>query len=104
MSISGIHHIAVVSADARRSTDFYTRVLGFHLVEETRDEIDPLHAHLIFGDEEGRPGTLISCVEYPGLERGRPVTGQSSRVFGPLSARIQTQAASAPQALPNATA
>jgi catechol 2,3-dioxygenase-like lactoylglutathione lyase family enzyme len=26
--------------------------------------------HLIFGDEDGRPGTLITCLEYPDLDQG----------------------------------
>ncbi len=32
-AIQGIHHITLVAADARRTADFYTRVLGLRLVK-----------------------------------------------------------------------
>ena len=31
--------------------------------------------HLFFGDEEGRPGTIVTCLEYPDLEEGRVGAG-----------------------------
>jgi glyoxalase family protein len=75
MNILGIHHISIVSADARRSADFYTRVLGMHLVKKTVDFDAPDNYHLYFGDETGRPSTLVTCIEKPGAERGHPGLG-----------------------------
>ena len=40
------------------------------LVKQTVNEDDQGARHLFFGDEEGRPGTLITCLEYPDLDEG----------------------------------
>ena len=36
---NGFHHVRLVSGDAARSADFYTRVLGFPVVAETPDRL-----------------------------------------------------------------
>ncbi len=53
-----------------RSVDFYRNLLGMRLVKQTVNEDDRGARHLFFGDEEGRPGTLVTCLEYPELEEG----------------------------------
>ena len=35
MTILGLHHITIVVANAQRTVDFYTRVLGQRLVKQT---------------------------------------------------------------------
>jgi catechol 2,3-dioxygenase-like lactoylglutathione lyase family enzyme len=70
MRITGIHHITLIVADVERSLAFYRNVLGLRLVKQTVNEDDRNARHLIFGDEEGRPGTLITCLEYPDLDDG----------------------------------
>jgi catechol 2,3-dioxygenase-like lactoylglutathione lyase family enzyme len=70
MRIAGIHHITLLVADVERSMAFYRNVLGLRLVKQTVNEDDRGARHLIFGDEEGRPGTLITCLEYPDLDEG----------------------------------
>ena len=70
MTILSLHHITLVCANAQRTVDFYTRVLGQRLVKQTVNEDDRGARHLFFGDEEGRPGTLITCLEYPDLDEG----------------------------------
>jgi glyoxalase family protein len=71
MCILGLHHITLVSADAQRTVDFYTRVLGQRLVKKTVNFDDPGSYHLYFGDELGRPGTAITFFEWRGAPRGR---------------------------------
>jgi glyoxalase family protein len=71
MCILGLHHITIVSADAQRTVDFYTRVLGQRLVKKTVNFDDPGSYHLYFGDELGRPGTAITFFEWRGAPRGR---------------------------------
>lgn len=71
MSILGIHHITIVCADAQRTIDFYTRVLGMRLVKKTVNFDDPTSYHLYFGDDLGRPGTAVTFFEWPGASRGR---------------------------------
>ena len=41
MTITGLHHITLVSANAQRTVDFYTRVLGLRLVKKTVNFDDP---------------------------------------------------------------
>jgi glyoxalase family protein len=69
--IQGIHHITIVTADAARNLDFYTRVLGQRFVKKTVNFDDPGSYHLYYGDERGRPGTAITFFEWPGAPRGR---------------------------------
>lgn len=70
MQILGIHHITLITADAQRNVDFYTRVLGQRLVKRTVNFDDPGSYHLYFGDETGRPGTAITFFEWPGAAKG----------------------------------
>ena len=71
MSILGIHHITLASADAQRTINFYTKVLGQRFVKQTINFDDPTSYHLYFGDELGRPGTAITFFEWRGAPRGR---------------------------------
>ncbi len=75
MSILGLHHITLVSANAQRTVDFYTGVLGLHLVKQTVNFDDPGAYHLYFGDRTGRPGTAITFFEWKHARRGRPGIG-----------------------------
>jgi catechol 2,3-dioxygenase-like lactoylglutathione lyase family enzyme len=70
LRIAGLHHITVICSDAQRSVDFYRNLLGMRVVKQTVNEDDRGARHLFFGDEEGRPGTLITCLEYPELDEG----------------------------------
>jgi catechol 2,3-dioxygenase-like lactoylglutathione lyase family enzyme len=70
LRIAGIHHITLICADVERSVGFYRNLLGMRLVKQTVNEDDRGARHLFFGDEEGRPGTLITCLEYEDLDAG----------------------------------
>ncbi|MEN9918180.1 MAG: hypothetical protein RL662_616 [Bacteroidota bacterium] len=35
MKLLGIHHIAIICSDYPKSKDFYTRILGLHIIQET---------------------------------------------------------------------
>jgi glyoxalase family protein len=67
---TGFHHITMVSSDARRTLDFYGNLLGLGLVKRTVNFDDPGAYHLYFGDERGRPGTLLTFFEWPRARRG----------------------------------
>ena len=56
---------------------FYRNVLGMRLVKQTVSADDSGARHLFFGDEEGRPGTLITCLEYPKLSPGSAGVGST---------------------------
>ena len=70
LRIAGLHHITLICRDVERTLDFYRNLLGMRLVKQTVNEDDRGARHLFFGDEEGRPGTLVTCLEYPELDEG----------------------------------
>jgi glyoxalase family protein len=58
--------------------EFYTDVLGLRLVKLTVNFDDPGTYHVYYGDELGRPGTILTFFPWPGARRGRPGNGQVS--------------------------
>jgi glyoxylase I family protein len=70
LRITGLHHVTVLCRDVAASADFYRTLLGMRVVKQTVNEDDRQARHLFFGDEEGRPGTLVTCLEYPDLDEG----------------------------------
>ena len=75
MSIQGLHHITLVTADAQRNVDFYTGTLGLRFVKKTVNFDDPTSYHLYYGDQTGSPGSAITFFEWPGAPKGRPGIG-----------------------------
>lgn len=71
-----LHHLTAVAQDAQRSYDFYTHVLGLHLVKQTVHYEDLSSYHLYFGDEQGRPGSVLTLFIFPGIRQGGVGKGQ----------------------------
>jgi catechol 2,3-dioxygenase-like lactoylglutathione lyase family enzyme len=69
--IAGLHHVTAITADAQANIDFYTGVLGLRLVKLTVNFDDPGSYHLYYGDELGRPGTIMTFFAWPGAYGGR---------------------------------
>jgi catechol 2,3-dioxygenase-like lactoylglutathione lyase family enzyme len=70
-TLPGIHHVTAITADAQRNIDFFCNVLGLRLVKLTVNFDDPSSYHLYYGDELGRPGTIMTFFAWPGAQRGR---------------------------------
>jgi catechol 2,3-dioxygenase-like lactoylglutathione lyase family enzyme len=68
LRIAGLHHLTLLCRDLEATTTFYRNLLGMSMVKQTVSDDDQGARHLYFGDEEGRPGTLVTCLEYPQLE------------------------------------
>jgi catechol 2,3-dioxygenase-like lactoylglutathione lyase family enzyme len=79
--IEGIHHVTAIAGDPQRNLDFYSGVLGLHLVKLTVNFDDPGTYHLYYGDAEGRPGSILTFFPWPGAPRGRAGTGQVTAVM-----------------------
>lgn len=77
LRIAGLHHITLICRSVERSAAFYRNLLGMRLVKQTVNDDDRDARHLIFGDEQGSPGTLVTCLEYPQLEQGAVGTGST---------------------------
>ncbi len=71
MNLLGIHHITLICSNARRTLEFYTRVLGLRLVKKTVNFDDPGAYHLYFGNETASSGTLFTFFEWKDLSRGQ---------------------------------
>jgi glyoxalase family protein len=78
MATSGIHHVTAISGPARRNVDFYTRVLGLRLVKKTVNFDDPGTYHLYYGDEAGRPGTILTFFPWEHVAPGRLGIGEAA--------------------------
>jgi len=80
MKLEGLHHVTMVTGDAQRTTDFYAGVLGLRLVKTTVNFDQPEAYHLYFGDERGRPGSILTWFEFRGAKRGRAGAGMVHRL------------------------
>jgi catechol 2,3-dioxygenase-like lactoylglutathione lyase family enzyme len=75
-----IHHVTAIASDPQRNLDFYAGTLGLRLVKLTVNFDDPGTYHLYFGDETGRPGSILTFFPWPEGLRGRQGTGQVGTV------------------------
>ena len=78
--ILGLHHITLVSADAARTADFYTQLLGLRMVKKTVNFDDPSSYHLYFGDDTGSAASIITFFEWKDARRGRTGVGGTHHV------------------------
>ncbi|EHR53023.1 lactoylglutathione lyase-like lyase [Saccharomonospora marina XMU15] len=75
---SGLHHVTAIGGDPQRNVDFYLRTLGLRLVKTTVNFDDPGTYHLYYGDESGKPGTLLTFFPWRDAPSGRIGTGQAT--------------------------
>ena len=73
--MSGIHHVTAIAGKAPRNVDFYTRALGLRLVKKTVNFDDSGTYHLYYGDEAGRPGTILTFFPWEHAAPGRNGNG-----------------------------
>jgi glyoxalase family protein len=74
--ILGVHHVTAIASNPQKTIDFYTQILGLRLVKLTVNFDDPTTYHLYFGDEIGRPGTILTFFPWSDAPKGRRGTGQ----------------------------
>lgn len=74
----GLHHVTAIAGDPQKNIDFYITGLGLRLVKKTVNFDDPGTYHLYYGDEAGRPGTLMTFFPWRGVAGGRIGAGQST--------------------------
>lgn len=72
----GIHHITAIVGNPQENVDFYAGVLGLRLVKKTINFDDPGTYHFYFGNEAGKPGTIITFFPWPDGRRGKIGDGQ----------------------------
>ena len=74
--VFGIHHVTAITSDPQRNIDFYTGILGLRFVKLTVNQDDPTSYHLYYGDELGRPGTILTFFHWPNIPNGHRGTSQ----------------------------
>ena len=79
-TIAGLHHVTAIVADAQRTLDFYTHLLGLRLVKRTVNFDDPGSYHLYFGDYAGTPGTILTFFAWPGTAQGTRGDGETHSI------------------------
>ncbi|MFO7446355.1 MAG: ring-cleaving dioxygenase [Ignavibacteriaceae bacterium] len=80
-AVSGIHHVTAIAGDPQKNYNFYVLGLGLRFVKKTINFDDPQTFHLYYGDETGRPGSILTF--FPWGERaykGRRGIGQVTTI------------------------
>ncbi|MBS2968084.1 ring-cleaving dioxygenase [Metabacillus sp. KIGAM252] len=72
----GIHHITAIVGHPQENVDFYAGALGLRLVKKTVNFDDPGTYHLYFGNEGGKPGSIITFFPWAGARQGSIGDGQ----------------------------
>lgn len=73
---AGIHHITAIVGHPQENVDFYAGVLGLRLVKQTVNFDDPGTYHFYFGNEGGKPGTIITFFPWANAYPGKIGAGQ----------------------------
>src|SRR3954453_6800995 len=76
-TMSGLHHVTAIAGDPIRNFGFYTRDLGLRFVKKTVNFDDPGTYHFYYGDETGRPGTILTFFPWAGVPAGRRGVGET---------------------------
>jgi glyoxalase family protein len=75
--MNGIHHVTAIAGNPSKNLAFYTKVLGLRLVKKTVNFDDPTTYHLYYGDEVGRPGTILTFFPWEHASAGRAGIGMT---------------------------
>ncbi|WP_047980463.1 ring-cleaving dioxygenase [Ornithinibacillus contaminans] len=73
---AGIHHITAIVGHPQENVEFYASVLGLRLVKKTVNFDDPGTYHLYFGNDSGRPGSIITFFPWANAYQGKIGDGQ----------------------------
>lgn len=81
LKTSGLHHVTAVAGDPQANVDFCEDVMGLSLVKRTVNFDAPDTYHLYYGDDGGRPGTIMTYfpwtnILFRGTAAARRGTGQ----------------------------
>jgi glyoxalase family protein len=74
--VFGIHHVTAITGNPQRNMKFYVDNLGLRLVKLTVNQDDPTSYHLYYGDELGRPGTILTFFNWPNIPEGHRGTSE----------------------------
>ena len=81
MKVDGFHHVTAITADIDANLEFYGQLLRLRLVWQGVNADDPEMRHIAYGDERGRPGSIVTFFDMPGVMSGRPGAGMVHRLL-----------------------
>jgi phospholipase/carboxylesterase len=79
-SALGIHHITMITRKVQANVDFYAGFLGLRLVKRTAGFEDAMQLHLLYGDDIGSPGSLLTFLVWEDGGQGRVGYGQTLEI------------------------
>ncbi len=79
-NVLGIHHVTAITDDPQKNIDFYAGILGLRLVKKTVNFDVPDTYHFYYGDDQGRPGTILTFFSWPNSPKGQRGTGQVTTI------------------------
>ena len=88
LTLTGIHHLTAITADAPGNRDFFTSVIGMRLVKKTVNQDDTSAYHLFYADGLASPGTDVTFFDWPAPRETRgthSIARTSLRVSGQAS-------------------
>jgi len=85
--MSGLHHVTAIAGKPLRNFDFYTRTLGLRFVKRTVNFDDPGTYHFYYGDEAGKPGTILTFFPWEQAAKGRAGVGETQQTSFRVPAR-----------------
>lgn len=77
---TGIHHITAIASDAKKTFEFYSKILGLRLVKKTVNQDDVQTYHLFFGDRLGHPGMDLTFFIFLPSMKGSPGNGMVTTI------------------------
>jgi glyoxalase family protein len=76
-NMPGILRGTAIAGDPLKNLSFYTRDLGLRFVKKTVHFDDPSTYHFYYGDETGRPGTILTFFSWTNVSAGRRGAGET---------------------------
>lgn len=72
MKVDGLRHVTAITVGIEANLNFHGRLLGLRLVWPGVNADDPEMRHVAYGDERGRPSSIVTFFDLPGVAPGRP--------------------------------
>ena len=84
-TITGLHHVTVLSRDPNGTNGFLTNTLGLRRIKKTVNADAPDNYQLYYGDGLGTPGSVLAVSAFENLPRGRIGTGEVGTIVFSVS-------------------
>ncbi|MDR2660768.1 MAG: ring-cleaving dioxygenase [Lactobacillaceae bacterium] len=77
--IRGLHHLTTITSDSPKIWNFWTNIMGLHLIKKTVNQDDVRTYHLYFTDDMGTGGSVLTFFDFPGIQKAQFGTDEISK-------------------------